>query len=68
MAAPTKTDIHNARVRDALILPFKRRIASLLIRADIWKNESKPSAKDAEARSGAQERARSAIAEVDAKV
>jgi len=68
MAAPTKMDAHNARVRDALILPFKRRIASLTIRADIWKNEAKPSAKNADARGEAQARALAALTEVDTQV
>lgn len=67
MAAPTKLDAHNARVRDALILPFKRRIASLAIRTDIWKSATKPS-KDSTVRSEAQERALGAIAEIDAQV
>lgn len=56
----TKADAQNARARDALILPFKRKIASLAIRADRWSNESK----DSEIR----ERALGAIAEVDAQV
>lgn len=66
--ATAKIDAHNARVRDALILPFKRKIASLNIRADIWKNEAKPTAKNAEARSEAQARARAALTEVDAQM
>ena len=48
MAAPSKLDAHHARVRDALILPFKRKIASLIIRTDIWEDDlaSKSSAGD----------------------
>jgi hypothetical protein len=66
--ATAKIDAHNARVRDALILPFKRKIASLNIRADIWKNDAKPTAKNAEARNEAQARARAALTEVDTQV
>jgi hypothetical protein len=35
--ALTKLEEYHARVRDALILPFKRKMASLTIRSDIWK-------------------------------
>lgn len=56
----TKADAQNARARDALILPYKRKIASLAIRADLWKSEGKDS--------DTRERARGAIAEVDAQV
>jgi hypothetical protein len=66
--ATAKLDAHNARVRDALILPYKRRIASLLIRTDIWKSATKSAAKDAAAHAEAQERARGAIAEIDEQV
>jgi hypothetical protein len=65
--ATAKIDAHNARMRDALILPFKRKIASLTIRADIWKSAAK-STKDEVARGEAQERARGAIVEVDGQV
>lgn len=68
MAAPTKLDAHNARVRDALILPFKRRIASLQIRTDIWKSAAKASGKNPEARTDALERAAVAITEIDTQV
>ena len=37
--APTKLDEYHARVRDGLILPFKRKMASLTIRSDIWKDD-----------------------------
>lgn len=36
--ALTKLEEYHARVRDGLILPFKRKMASLSIRADIWKD------------------------------
>jgi hypothetical protein len=66
--ATAKIEAHNIRVRDALILPFKRRIASLAIRTDIWKSAAKPAAKNDAARSEAQERARGAIMEIDEQV
>jgi hypothetical protein len=57
-----KNEAHDARVREALILPYKRRIASLLIRTDIWKSATKSD------RAEAQERARGAITEIDEQV
>jgi len=59
MPTASKLDAHHARVRDALILPFKRKMASLIIRTDIWKDDP-----GSEARS----RAHGAIAEVDDQV
>ncbi len=56
----TKLDAQNARAREAVILPYKRKIASLAIRADFIKDES--SKDDVKAR------ARDAIAEIDAQV
>lgn len=67
MAAASKTDVFNARQRDALILPFKRKIASLSIRADNWKRATKAD-KDAEVRNEAQTLAQSAIAEIDGQL
>ena len=67
MAAPSKTDAFNARQRDALILPFKRKIASLSIRADNWKRATKAD-KDAEARNEALSLAQGAIAEIDGQL
>ena len=56
----TKLDAQNARAREALILPYKRKIASLAIRADFFKDEGK--------KGDVAERAREAIAEIDAQV
>ena len=67
MAAASKTDVFNARQRDALILPFKRKIASLAIRADNWKRATKAD-KDAEARNEALSLAQGAIAEIDGQL
>lgn len=65
MAAPSKLDAHHARVRDALILPFKRKIASLIIRTDIWKDDlaSTPIVGDTHHRT--RSRARDAVTEID---
>lgn len=60
--ATAKVDAHNIRIRDALFLPFKRRIASLSIRTENWKSA------DSAGRAEAQGLARSAIAEVDEQV
>ena len=56
----TKLDAQNARAREAVILPYKRKIASLVIKADFIKDEGKSSDMKA--------RAREAIAEIDAQV
>lgn len=66
--ASAAADLHALRARDALLLPFKRRIASWLIRTDIWQEASQPGAKDAAARAEATERARNALAELDEQV
>jgi hypothetical protein len=60
MTMATKLDAQNARAREALILPYKRKIASLAIRADFFKDEGK--------KGDVAERAREAIAEIDAQV
>lgn len=67
MAAATKADAFNARQRDAMILPFKRKIASLAIRADNWKRAVK-AAKDDGARNEAQTLAQGAIVEIDGQL
>ena len=64
--ATAKIEAHNIRVRDALILPFKRRIASLAIRTDIWKDTlagSKSAGVDGQVET--RSRALGAITEVD---
>ena len=63
----TKIDALALRQRDAMILPFKRKIASLTIRADNWKRAVK-SSKDDGARAEAQTLAQSAIAEIDGQL
>ena len=65
MAAPSKDDAHNARIRHSLTLPFKRRIGGLTIRTEILQDEldGKSAAQD-ETRSGALD----AIAEIDDQV
>lgn len=66
--ASAAADAYALRARDALLLPFKRRIASWLIRADIWQEASAPGAKNAAARAEATERARNAVVELDEQV
>ena len=63
----TKTDAVATRQREAMILPFKRKIASLSIRADNWKRAVK-AAKDDSARSEAQTLAKDAITEIDGQL
>ena len=65
MATLSKLDVHHARVRDALILPFKRKIASLIIRTDIWKDDlaSTPAAGDTHQQT--RTRALDAVTEID---
>jgi hypothetical protein len=65
MAAPTKLDAHHARVRDALILPFKRKFASLIIRTDIWKDVLDRKSTVADDHQDTRSRAVGAITEVD---
>jgi hypothetical protein len=65
MATP-KVDEAIIRARDALLLPFKRKIASWGIRSDIL--QASASGGDAPARTDAMEKARNAIPELDAQV
>ena len=64
--ALTKLEEYHARVRDALILPFKRKMASLTIRSDIWREElaSLPESDSTQTRS----LTLGAIAEIDTQV
>ena len=66
--ASAAADAYALRARNALLLPFKRRIASWLIRADIWQEASAPGVKNAQARAEATERARAAVIELDQQV
>lgn len=66
--AVTKNDAHEARVRDAMILPFKRKMASLTIRSDLWKDHLGPKSKPNDGQLRTRSLARSAIAEVDEQV
>lgn len=65
MAVPSKIDAHNARVRDALILPFRRKMASLTIRTDIWRDDLCAKSKQAAGHEDTRARALGAITEVD---
>ena len=56
----TKLDAQNIRAREALVLPYKRKIASLAIRADFMQGEA--------SNDDVRGRAREAIAEIDAQV
>ncbi len=56
----TKLDAQNVRAREAVILPYKRKIASLAIKADFMKSEA--------SNDDVRGRAREAIAEIDAQV
>ena len=51
-----------------MLLPYKRRIASWIIRSDIWQAAAKPGAKNEAARADAQKSAKDGIAELDAQV
>lgn len=62
MASPA-LDAQTIRARDALLLPYRRRIASWTIRTDIWQ-----AAKDADARSDATASAKKALPEMDAQL
>ncbi len=68
MAVLSTLDIHHARVRDALILPFQRRIASLTIRTDIWKDTLAGKSATADGQVETRSRALGAITEVDDQV
>lgn len=63
MAVPSKLDAHHARVRDALILPFKRKLASLIIRSDIWRDDLAAASTDAH--QDVRTRALGAVTEID---
>lgn len=67
MATPSKIDAHHARVRDAMILPFKRKVASFIIRTDIWKDDLGRKSRAA-AHQETRARALGAIAELDDQV
>ena len=68
MAVLSTLDIHHARVRDALILPFQRRIASLTIRTDIWKDTLAGKSATVDGQVETRSRALGAITEVDDQV
>lgn len=68
MAAPNAIDAHNTRVRNAMILPFKRRMLSLNIRSGIWQETLGKGGDTGTSREEARARALHAIDEVDAQV
>lgn len=65
MATLSKLDAHHARVRDALILPFKRKIASLIIRTDIWKDDLASPTAAGDTHQQTRTRALDAVTEID---
>ena len=65
MATP-KVEAATIRARDAMLLPYKRKIASWIIRSDIW--QASVGGKSLPARAEAMEKARSALSELDAQV
>ncbi|HEY9012623.1 MAG TPA: hypothetical protein VIN06_16575 [Devosia sp.] len=65
--AKAKIDAQKLRQRDAMVLPFKRNIASLSIRLDKWQSSARQGGSLAE-RTEAQTLARDAIAEVDTQL
>jgi hypothetical protein len=66
--ATAAVEAQSIRVRDAILLPYKRRIASWIIRSDIWQAAVKPGAKNDAGRGDAQKSAEDGIAELDAQV
>ena len=65
MATP-KVEAATVRARDAILLPYKRKIASWIIRSDIW--QASIASKNAAAKAEAIDKARNALAELDAQV
>lgn len=65
--AKAKIDAQKMRQRDAMVLPFKRNLASLSIRLDKWQSTAKQGNSLSD-RTATQASAKDAIAEVDAQL